>query len=178
MSSLPRNAIEISRANVGDAVLLARIGRETFLKAFEGRIAHADLMAFAEKRYGVGQQEAELAQPGTAFFIVHVDGEVAGYAKIGDDVPPPGITASNVIELERLYLYPRWYGRGASQTLMDACLAEAYARSCGAMWLDVWDQNDRAEAFYRKYGFGIVGERSYIVGNIAQRHLLMLREFR
>ena len=168
--------IEIRVADRSDAGLLAELGRETFVRAFESQINHRDLIHYADQRFGQKQQTIELAEPGAVFFIGRHDGEVVGYAKLCASVPPPRVNASHAIELERLYLYSKWRGHGAARALMDVCLLEAQERSCDAMWLDVWDQNLRAEAFYRKYGFDIVGDRPYMVGSIEQRHLLMYRE--
>jgi ribosomal protein S18 acetylase RimI-like enzyme len=168
-------AIHIRRAQPDDAALLAQVGRETFLRAFEGQIDAGDLTAFADKRYGLDQQTAEMSEPRTLFLIADVDGNVAGTARLCESSCPDCISASHAIELERLYLYPQWFGKGVAHVLMERCLAEARARSREVMWLDVWDRNRRAEAFYRKYGFAVVGERPYVVGNIVQRHLLMAR---
>ena len=173
MSSKPEATIEIRTAGTADADLLAVVGRETFLHAFQGRIEQADLIAFANKRYGGQQQLDELAQPGAACFIASVEADVAGYARLVKSAPPSCVEAANVIELERLYLYPQWFGTGIARALLDRCLSEARKRSCEAMWLDVWDQNHRAEAFYRKHGFSVVGDCAYQVGTIIQKHLLM-----
>ena len=62
-------ALEIRLARAGDAALLAEFGRQTFLDAFAGQIAHVNLTAFADKRFGAQQQADELAQPGTVFFV-------------------------------------------------------------------------------------------------------------
>ena len=169
-------AIEVSFAEMPDADLLAVVGRETFIEAFEGRIHHGNLMSFANKRFGPQQQAAELAQPSTIFFIARRDGEAAGYAKLCESVAPPCIAANRAVELERLYLYGKWHGLGVAHALMDVCLTEARRRAYEGMWLDVWDENTRAQAFYRKHLFELVGGRPYAVGAEEQWHLLMFRE--
>ena len=50
-----------------------------------------------------------------------------------------------------------------------------YCTDCSGIWLDVWDQNTRAQEFYRRHTFDLVGERPYVVGKETQRHLLMYR---
>ena len=168
--------IDVSVARPANAGLLAQLGRETFVEAFENRICADNLLAFADKRYGLKQQSVELADPGTIFFIAMHRGEAIGYAKLCQSVAPAVVAAERSIELERLYLYAQWYGRGVAHRLMAACYAEAAQRACEGIWLDVWDQNHRARGFYRKYGFELVGERSYVVGRETQRHLLMYRD--
>ena len=170
-------SFEIRIGEARDARLLAELGRQTFIEAFAGQIEHGNLTAFADNRFGVKKQAAELRHPGTTFFIACFDGQTAGYAKLGESVPPCCIANSQAIELERLYLHVKWQGRGLAKALLHACLAEARDRARGGIWLDVWDQNARAQEFYRRHTFDLVGERPYIVGNETQRHLLMYREF-
>ena len=171
-------AIEVRVAGAGDAALLAELGRATFLEAFARQIEHDSLTAFAGRRFGANQQAAELARPDAMFFIASHDGHIAGYAKLCQSVPPACINDRPVIELERLYLYAEWQGLGIARKLMNACMTEARDRSCGGMWLDVWDQNLRAQAFYQYFSFQFVSERPYVVGNETQRHLLMYRPLR
>jgi ribosomal protein S18 acetylase RimI-like enzyme len=52
------------------------------------------------------------------------------------------------------------------------------ARGAGheTMWLGVWEHNERALAFYRKWGFEVVGEHIFQVGDDPQNDLLMVRQ--
>ena len=165
--------IEISRAGPKHASLLATFGRQAFVAAFEGQIEHHDLIAFADKRYGTDQQQRELCDPNTVIFMAQVDGELAGYAKLQEGDAPIVVNNSRAIELERLYLTSAWFGTGVALSLLEACVGEAHRLSHDMMWLDVWDENTRAQAFYRKHGFVVAGDRPYDVGTITQRHLLM-----
>jgi ribosomal protein S18 acetylase RimI-like enzyme len=169
-------AFKIRLGEAGDSALLAEFGRQTFVDAFAGQIEHGNLTAFADKRFGERQQAAELEQPGTVFFVACCDEQTAGYAKLSESTLPSCITDAGAIELERLYLDAKWQGRGIAKALLYACLAEARDRARRGIWLDVWDQNVRAQEFYRRHTFDLVGERPYVVGNETQRHLLMYRE--
>ena len=169
-------ALEICRAETRDAQLLAELGRQTFVAAFAGQIEQANLTSFADMRFGKQQQAAELTQPGAVFFVACCDGHNAGYAKLVESVSPACIADSQALELERLYLHTRWQGRGIAKALLNACTTETRARARSGIWLDVWDQNTRAQEFYRRQLFDVVGERPYVVGNETQRHLLMYRD--
>lgn len=176
MSTGIDNSIEIRAATFGDAGLLAKLGRATFVQAFQGLIDDGNLLAFAYRRFGVQQQEDELSQTGTRVFIASHDERAVGYAKVCESIPPACIRSERTIELERLYLYPEWHGRGLGKALLEICIAETRRRAHTGMWLDVWDQNAGAQVFYRKHLFRLVGERQYIVGEAVQRHFLMYRE--
>ena len=173
MESQP--SVTITRADADDARLLALVGRETFLSAFTGRIEHDDLIAFADQRYGDRQQRAELEDSRSSFLIGRVGEQVIGYGKLAESAAPACVSAKHPVELERLYLYANWHGRGVGKLFLDRCISEATCRSHDVIWLDVWDRNAQAASFYKKSGFVVVGERPYIVGSIEQRHLLMSR---
>ena len=42
------------------------------------------------------------------------------------------------------------------------------------MWLGVWERNARAQAFYRKHGFGKVGRQVFVVGSDPQTDDVLL----
>jgi ribosomal protein S18 acetylase RimI-like enzyme len=54
--------------------------------------------------------------------------------------------------------------------------AKQRARRRGAttLWLGVWERNARAQAFYRKHGFGKVGSQVFVVGSDPQTDDVLL----
>jgi ribosomal protein S18 acetylase RimI-like enzyme len=41
------------------------------------------------------------------------------------------------------------------------------------IWLGVWERNERALAFYRKFGFDVVGDHLFQFGTDPQRDLVL-----
>ena len=66
-------------------------------------------------------------------------------------------------------------GRGVAHALMGAALDAARARGAKTLWLGVWERNQRAVAFYGKYGFSRVGEHTFVLGSDAQTDWLLAR---
>jgi ribosomal protein S18 acetylase RimI-like enzyme len=58
---------------------------------------------------------------------------------------------------------------------MQACLDEAKQNHCDVIWLDVWERNPRAIAFYRKWGFVQVGTQTFQLGDDLQNDWIMAR---
>jgi ribosomal protein S18 acetylase RimI-like enzyme len=56
---------------------------------------------------------------------------------------------------------------------MRACLERARRLLCDVVWLDVWEKNLRAIAFYRRWGFVEVGTQAFVLGSDVQHDLLM-----
>jgi len=61
---------------------------------------------------------------------------------------------------------------------MRACLKEAEKRSCDTVWISVWENNTRAQIFYRKWGFVEAGIQVFQLGDDPQNDLLMKRAVR
>ena len=83
--------------------------------------------------------------------------------------------SSRPIEIVRFYARTRWIGRGVGRGLMEAVLREARARGHDRVWLGVWERNERAIAFYKKWGFIKVGSQPFQLGNDIQTDLVMAR---
>jgi ribosomal protein S18 acetylase RimI-like enzyme len=58
---------------------------------------------------------------------------------------------------------------------METCLRIARQGSYATIWLSSWKINDRANAFYRKWGFREVGEKTFVVGTDVQKDFVMAR---
>jgi diamine N-acetyltransferase len=59
--------------------------------------------------------------------------------------------------------------------LMATCIKEMENRESDVVWLGVWERNPRAMAFYKKFGFGEVGEHVFPLGTDPQRDVIMAR---
>ena len=68
------------------------------------------------------------------------------------------------IELSKCYVHPDHHGAGIANALMTASLDAARERGAHGMWLGVNQQNARAQAFYVRSGFAVVGTKHFTVG--------------
>ena len=143
----PSGPLRIRSASAADNLLLAELGRRTFLETFGPDNTPENMAAYLEASFGLEIQAAELADPATLFLIAEV----------------------------RFYSRQDWIGLGVGPVLMQACLAYARSRGCDVLWLDVWERNTRAQAFYRKWGFEVVGTQAFQLGSELQTDLLMQR---
>ena len=156
-----------------DAPVLAALARHTFFDTFAATNDAGDMAIHLDRAYGVVQQAAELADPLIVTLLVETNGVAIGYAQLREGEVPECVTGPSAIELWRFYLLREWHGQGIAQSLMDRVRVEAAARGAATLWLGVWDQNPRAQAFYRKCGFVDVGEHVFLFGTDPQRDLVM-----
>ena len=171
--SLP--SIQIRTASAADNLLLAEIGAETFHDSFAAENTPEDMAAYLAGAFGPEIQSGELADPASRFLIAEVEGLTVGYARLKFGPPPTAIVSRKPVEVARFYARKAWIGKGVGRRLMQACLLEAEWADCDVIWLDVWERNLRAIAFYRRWGFVEVGAQGFKLGADLQQDLLMSR---
>lgn len=171
----PKSNPVIRHGKVDDADLLSELGARTFSETFAADNRPEDMDAYLGAAFGRTQQAAELADPDSIFLIAEVEGVAAGYAKLHPGRAPESITGQRPIELVRLYVAQAWLGHGVGAALMSACLGEARRKDYRTLWLGVWEHNNRARAFYRKWEFRDVGQHIFQLGDDPQTDILMER---
>jgi len=171
--------ISIRPATLEDARPLTNLSYTTFWDAFAHHPKNApdDLAHYMRQAFSVEQITKELEDPQAIFLIAEIDGEMAGYAKLVTGNIEPGITAERPIELNRLYSQQKFLGKGVGHALMNACFERARQNGHDVMWLGVWEYNPRAQRFYEKNGFRVVGKHTFVLGSDSQTDLLMQKEF-
>ena len=165
----------IRPATVADAALLAELGARTFYDTFAPHCSPEDMTAYLTVAFSPEIQAAELADQSRLFFIAELDGRAVGYAQLHAADAPTCVLGAKPIELARMYVAKEWHGQGVAHALMRVCLDEARGAGYETMWLGVWERNWRAQGFYRKWGFSVVGSHVFPVGSDPQIDLLMER---
>ncbi len=122
------------------------------------------------------RMSSELADPRAKLLIAEVEGAPAGYAKLSNAETPDCVRFRPAMEIVRFYLDQRFHGSGVAHTMMQACLDEALRAGCRGVFLGVWEHNPRAQAFYRKWGFEIVGMHIFQMGDDPQTDYWMERK--
>ena len=169
--------VNIRRATIADAVLLAELAWKTFYDAFGEHPLNRpeDLAAYMATAFGPEIQAAELNDKRNTFLLAESAGQPVGYAKLIAGSTEPCVTATNPVELSRLYSLQEYLGRGVGAALMQACIDEAVRQGHDVMWLGVWEVNYRAQRFYQKYGFAKCGEHTFHLGADPQTDWVMQR---
>ena len=158
-------------ATPDDAATLDRIFDTSFCDTFAHLYRREDLDAFLSS-FGVSDWEDQLKDPAFACRIAQVDGEPAGYAKLGPLKLPVEPDAPALL-LDQLYVLTEHHGVGIAHGLMVWALGEASRRGAKRLYLTVYTDNHRARRFYDRYGFEAVGRYDFMVGNHADEDIIM-----
>lgn len=157
----------IEPARAGDAEALSRFAAQAFTDTFAHLYDPADLTAFLATWNPSERIRAQIADPGWAIRVARgPDGAIAGFAKMGpvDFDLPPDQPAEGATELHQLYVGEAAKGTGLAAALMQWAIG--WARERGSiLYLSVFIENHRAQAFYRRHGFVDVGRNPFRVGN-------------
>lgn len=166
----------VRRATLEDAPVLAAIAEQTFRESFEDVNEPADLNLHCTTHFGADIQRAEITDANViALLGLSEQGIPVGYAQVRLQSPSPWIESAQVTELHRIYVQRDYIGTGIAHPLISAVLDLAQTHGASHTWLGVWENNPRAIAFYRKYGFDVVGEQVFTLGTDPQRDLVMAR---
>lgn len=167
--------VEIIEAGPEYAELIADLSRDTFYETFASENSEADMEKFMKEQFTKGKLMMEVGNPAYKFFLAKYNGKVAGYLKLRFDNKPLNLASKNPLEIARIYVKKDFIGKKIGGALMNKALEIANSGGNDTLWLGVWERNETALAFYRKYGFEKFGDTDFLLGNDLQRDWLMMK---
>jgi GNAT superfamily N-acetyltransferase len=156
-------------ATAADAGALSAIAAATFALACPPSTTAVSIADFISTNLSETNFAGYLADAQRVLFLALESDAPVGYsmAVFGEPADPDvaaAITIRPTSELSKLYVSPDFHGAGVSASLVSAAVDEALARGALGMWLGVNQQNARANRFYEKSGFALVGTKRFLVG--------------
>jgi ribosomal protein S18 acetylase RimI-like enzyme len=163
------------KAGVDDADALALLGSATFLATFAFDHPGEPLIAHLRTEHSPEYYANALAQPGVDIVIGETPlGAPIGYAMITPS-SHPDLQQDGDIELKRIYLLGPWQGGGNGRQLLEQAFAIAAERGAKRMLLAVYENNEKAVAFYERAGFAAIGNTVFMVGDVPFRDMVYAR---
>jgi ribosomal protein S18 acetylase RimI-like enzyme len=152
-------------ASPEDAALIAGLFEAAFVETFGALYRPEDLSAFLGELSQDGFRR-EIEDAAYRFRVAFGGGAAAGFCKLGP-LTLPVSPERPAVELRQLYLLRPWYGSGIATALMDWALKAARRLGAEELYLTVYTDNERAKAFYRRYGFAYMKPYAFMVGEQA-----------
>jgi len=153
--------------------MIAELARETFLQTYGGTSIEEHLAGYVDRHFTEGSIRQELEDPGFQFLIVREGDALTGYAKLRRDRQPRGITEPRCLQIERIYVLRSFQARGIGQKLIEHIRIMARMAGDRVLWLQVWQQNEQALAFYHKAGFTICDTAAFHLGTEVTQDYIM-----
>ncbi|GAA5055274.1 GNAT family N-acetyltransferase [Nocardia callitridis] len=172
----------VDRAGLWDAETLSDVAAATFPLACPPETARDDIDLFLAQTLS-GERFGEYLNDATKTVLKAVaDAEIVGYAMlIAGEPTDPAVTAvvtpRPVLEINKMYVLPGHHSTGVSTALMHATLAHAREEGFAGVWLGVNQQNHRAQRFYAKHGFVVVGRKTFSMGREVHDDFVMQLPF-
>lgn len=149
------------------------LARSTFTATFGHLYTPDNLQAHLAKTCSAHFFAGELSG-NSSIDVARIGNQLVGYIKYGA-VGLPVEHGDRDMEIHRLYIDEGQQGHGIGKQLMDRALENPAVRSAPNLFLGVWENNHKAQVFYRRYGFRPVGQYLYYVGDHADREIIMQR---
>ena len=167
----------IRPATVKDVETIATLAARTFHDAFAADNVPSNMEMYLKEAFSIERTQSELMDTNNRFLLAFLEGanEPSGYTKLRMGTLDESVRGPNPIEIERLYVDQVVIGRGVGAALMQACLNEARELGYRTVWLGVWKKNQRAIAFYQRWGFRPVGTHVFTLGTEQQNDWIMQR---
>ena len=165
--------MHIRYGTTNDAEMLSELGAKTFYDTFSKDNTQENIEAYLKKSFSREIQFSELSNPDNIFLIVESDNIPIGYAQLIMNSRDEVIHRTKPLEIRRIYAVQEYQGKGVGKELMQATIREARQRDCDCVWLGVWEKNQRAIDFYKKWGFREAGMHVFSVGDDPQNDHVM-----
>ncbi|MFN7931334.1 MAG: GNAT family N-acetyltransferase [Blastocatellia bacterium] len=163
-------------ATVADAEQLAEVATSTFHQAFDGSTRQENVDEYIQAAFNPAQLAAELAEANSTYVLVESAGRAIGYCKLYAGEVPECVGDDGALEISRLYVRQEFWAQKVGAALMQWAMDEARRKGCETIFLGVWEHNERAKAFYHRWGFARVGEHIFQMGDDPQTDWWMARK--
>ncbi len=167
--------ISLRKAKATDALVLATFCDKTFRDTFSKYNSTANMDTYISKAFNIPVILNEIEDSNRITMLAFDNTALAGFYQLNLGNSEPDIMGPKPIELVRLYVDSKWHGQGVAATLMKHGIEKSIELGFKTLWLGVWENNWRAQVFYKKWGFAQVGSHIFNLGSDPQCDLLLSR---
>lgn len=167
--------VTIRYATAKDALLIARISRQTFYETFASQNTQEDMDKFMNEQFTEELLMKEVGADHNIFLLAYEAEMPVGYARLRENNNPPELPVAKALEIARIYALGSSVGKGVGKALMQKSLEIAKEKGIQAIWLGVWEKNHRAIRFYEQWGFKKFAHHDFVLGNDVQKDWLMIK---
>lgn len=174
---------QIRTATASDSKALAALGTEVFTATFAHSCTKEQLQAFLDEAYTPEAVAKDIADSSKDVLVATEEegddgpssstpdggSKLLGFMYLTRGSSDPCVEhLDRPVELQRLYIALGAHGKGLGKALSLAADERAREQGFKTIWLGVWEENHKAQAFYRKMGYERIGEHVFDVGGDLQ----------
>ena len=173
----------IRHAAMSDAIAMQQLIAQAFPLACPPDTSETDIKVHLANKCSSEIFKSYIANDKTIVIVASDGSNLLGFAILifaettSARVAQALTSVSETVELSKFYVSPSQHGQGIAQKLMQRCFELVNELGWSALWLNVNQQNERANRFYEKLGFTIVGECDFLLGSSIQKDFIRERFF-
>jgi len=173
----------IRHAAMSDAIAMQQLIAQAFPLACPPDTSEADIEVHLANKCSSEIFKSYIANDKTTVMVASDGANLLGFAILifaetsSEKVAAALSSVADTVELSKFYVSPSAHGLGVAQKLMQRCFELVQELGWSALWLNVNQQNNRANRFYEKCGFTIVGECDFTLGSSVQNDFIRERFF-
>lgn len=165
--------IQIRKVTANDIEQLQAIGKQTFSETFSAGNTEENMRKYLDEGFSADKLKAELNDPNAEFYFATMNNKAVGYLKLNFGPSQTEIKDAEGVEIERIYVLKDFHGKKVGQVLYEKAIQIARQKNAAYVWLGVWEENQRAIAFYKKNGFVEFDKHIFKLGNDEQTDIMM-----
>jgi ribosomal protein S18 acetylase RimI-like enzyme len=168
----------IREPRLNEMEVLAALAAETFPMACPPEAKPKEISDFIAEKLSVAKFREHFDDENCALLVADRDKELIGYCllircEITDADVKQAVSVLPTLELSKCYVLERDHGSGIAGALLLSTIERAKDMGVAGIWLGVNQKNVRAQRFYQKNGFKIVGEKTFNVGGQVHHDFVM-----
>ncbi len=165
--------IRVEKVTLDKLDVLQKLSIDTFRETFGFDNTEEELQQYLDDNYTLEKLEIDVTDAESDVRFVLVDGREVGFMKVNWGAAQTEHELENAFEIQRIYILSECQGLGLGKKLFELALDMAKKGGFDWAWLGVWEDNVKAQGFYRKYGFEKFSEHSFEVGDKVDTDWLM-----
>lgn len=165
--------ITIRKVKPEEAKALAKLSAAMFSDTYAHLNDPLDMQLYVEENFNPEKIHQELINPDTYCFYAIKNSIPVGCSKLILHQNHASFTGIKTAELSRLYVDKAYHNQKIGAALMQFAIDFSLKNQAEKLWLGVWEKNNKALDFYRKWGFIKIETLQFKLGNDVQEDWLM-----
>ena len=149
--------ISIDKANRSDALRLSILLKTVYISTYGLEGVTTEFADFISSRFSVEAIEKCIEENPSRLLVASFKGNPVGVSELIFDSSCP-IRKTRLPELSKLYVLDGFAGKGIGYLLINAVENVVAKTGAEELVLEVWKNNPKAIDFYKRQGYGILGE--------------------
>lgn len=169
------NSLIIQAATLNDAQTISELSAKTFIESYSEWNTKQNVDKYVSENFNIEKVESEVRDTNSHFALAKYSDSSIGYLKLRANSTLEQFKNENAIEIERIYVLKGNQNQKIGAALMQFAINLALEKGYNAIWLGVWQHNNRAIKFYENEGFVNIGSKGFMFGDDLQTDFIMLK---